>query len=177
MKSPGIFARLLLLILLFGLLSSRTQAQTNAAGPQNCKAQIDPNTCKVTISSCRVDSNGEPFVGLQDVVTWSPDTYTVTFKKTSIGLQHTPFPDETFSSARGEVVQGDWLCRNFRTCYYSYSLTRQGESNTCIDPGVRVVPPNSILVYLWVGALGALVVLTGVVFWRLRARNRESSAS
>ena len=175
MKSPGIFARLLLLILLFGLLNPYTQGQTGAAGAQNCKAQIDPITCKVTISSCRVDSNGEPFVGLQDTVTWSPDTYTVTFKKTSIGLRHTPFPDETFSSAKGEVVQGDWLCKNFQTCYYPYSLTRQGESRPCVDPGVRVVPPNTLALYLWVGALGALVVMTGFAVWRMRARNRESS--
>jgi hypothetical protein len=173
-KFLRIFACRLLLIPLLGLLGSYYgNAQPGLSTHQDCIVDIDPNSCTVKVSHCMVDANNDPLVKPKDTITWNPPkSFTIGFKPLGSTIAHTPVSAPTISSGK-ETVQTDFWCANDHyLCSYPYSLTRQGEAKACVDPGVRVVPPNPFAIYLWVG----VVALTGFVAWKIILRNRGSSA-
>ena len=173
MRSPRILGFRLLVISLWGFLSCYYgNAQPPPTTNQNCIIDIDTSSCTVKVSQCRVDANNDPWVNLNDTVTWRASTTTTIDFKPLTAFPHTPVSAPKVFSGKTETVQGDSWCKNFSNCSYRYSLTRQGETTPCVDPGIRVVPPNPFAVYLWVVAL---VALASFVVFRIRARNRASS--
>lgn len=181
MKHSRILGCRFLLVPLLGLLTCYySQAQSPSTKAQSCQVDIDPGTCTVTVRDCKTDK-GDPLVDLGDTVTWNvltPHTpHTIGFKPLLSFIRHTPFSASTISSGHPETVVGDSWCTNGFSCYYGYSLTRQGENKPCVDPGVRVVTPPSanVVLYVELVALVALVGLVSFAVWRSRARKRASS--
>jgi hypothetical protein len=179
LKHSRILACRLLLVPPLVLLSCYySKAQPPPGTVQNCIVDIDTASCTVTVSHCTVDANNDPWVNLNDTVTWKASTTSsIDFKPYLSIFPHTPVSASTISSGHPETVVGDWWCAKRRKCYYPYSLTRQGENKPCIDPGVRVVTPPSanVVLYLELVALVALVGLVSFAVWRSRARNRTLS--
>ena len=179
MKHSKILACRLLLVPSLVLLSCYySKAQPPPGTVQNCIVDIDTASCTVKVSHCAVDANNDPWVNLNDTVTWKASTsYSIDFKPYLTIFPHTPFSASTISSGHPATVVGDWWCARRRQCYYPYSLTRQGENKPCIDPGVRVVTPPAanFVFYLELVALVAFVGLVSFAAWRIRARNRASS--
>ena len=179
MKQSSILVRRLLLVPPLVLLSCYySKAQPPPGTVQNCIVDIDTASCTVKVSHCTVDANNDPWVNLNDTVTWKASTtYSIDFKPYLSIFPHTPVSASTISSGHSETVLGDFSCKKHVSCYYKYSLTRQGENKACIDPGVRVVPPPSanFVLYLDFVALVALVGLVSFAVWRSRARKRTLS--
>ena len=172
MKHSRILACRSLLVLLLGLLTCYySQAQSPSTKAQSCQVDIDPGTCTVTVRDCKT-YKGEPLVDLGDTVTWNVLTpHTIDFKPLLVFIPHTPFSGSKISSGHSDTVVGDLLCTKHLKCYYGYSLTRQGESKPCVDPGVRVVPPSAnLFLYLELVALVGLVGLVSFAVWRIMAR-------
>ena len=178
MEHSRILACRLLLALPLVLLSCYySKAQPSPGVPQNCVVNIDQKTCHVTVINCKTSAPGEPLVDVNDAVTWeAPIPFWIDFKPLA-GFSHTPVSASRVPSGRREPVRRDWLCSSGASCYYKYSLTRQSESTPCIDPGVRVVPPPSanLFLYLELVALVGLVGLVSFAVWRSRARKRALS--
>lgn len=176
MKHSRILACRLLLVPPLVLLGCYySEAQPPPGTVQNCIVDIDTASCNVTVSHCTVDANNDPWVNLNDTVTWKASTtYSIDFKRYLIVFSHTPVSASTISSGHPETVVGDLLCKKHVSCYYKYKLTRQGETKACIDPGVRVVPPSSanVVLYLELVALVGLVGLVSFALWRIMARKR-----
>jgi hypothetical protein len=182
LKHSRILACRLLLVPLLVLLSCYySKAQPPPGTVQNCIVDIDVASCTVTVSHCTVDANNDPWVNRNDTVTWKASTasttYSIDFKRYLSVFSHTPVSASTISSGHPETVLGDLLCKKHVSCYYKYSLTRQGETKACVDPGVRVVPPPSanFVLYLALVALVGLVGLVSFAVWRSRARKRALS--
>jgi hypothetical protein len=179
LKHSRILAFRLLLVPPLVLLSCYySKAQPPPGTVQNCIVDIDTASCTVTVSHCTVDANNDPWVNLNDTVTWKASTtYSIDFKRYLSVLSHTPVSASTISSGHPETVLGDLLCKKHVSCYYKYSLTRQGETKACVDPGVRVVTPPSanFVLYLEFVALVALVGLVSFAVWRIRVRKRALS--
>jgi hypothetical protein len=173
LKHSRILACRWLLVLPLVLLSCHySKAQPSPGKPQNCVVKIDQNSCQVTVIDCKTSAPGEPLVDVNDTVTWeAPIPFWIDFKPIA-SFSHTPVSASRVPSGRKEPVRRDWLCNSLANCYYKYSLTRQSESTPCIDPGVRVVPPPSanLLLYLELVALVGLVGLVSFAVWRIMAR-------
>ncbi len=180
MKSARILRRRLLLALLLGLFSGcYSQAQPSA--PQVCEVDIqqNQNQCTVTVKKpCKTDTTDPTTPVLDesagDTVFWSPSGYTVSFKPFLGVLSHSPIGNSTVpSGSPAQPVTGDFWCNSlFRQCGYTYGL-QQG-ALTCVDPGIRVVPPSlNLASYLWVVALVGFV---SFVVLRIRLRKRDSPA-
>ena len=145
--------------------------------PQNCVVKIDQKTCQVTVINCKTSAPGEPLVDVNDAVTWeAPIPFWIDFKPIA-SVSHTPVSASRVPSGRKETVRRDWWCNSAAKCYYPYSLTRQGESKPCVDPGVRVVTPPSanFVFYLELVALVGLVGLVSFAVWRIMTRKRALS--
>ena len=170
MKQSSILVRRLLLVPPLLLLSCYYgKAQPPPGTVQNCIVDIDTASCTVKVSHCTVDANNDPLVSLNDTVTWKASTtYSIDFKPYLSIFPHTPFSASTISSGHPATVVGDVLCTRHISCYYRYSLTRQGENRPCVDPGVRVVPPP--LDFLFYLELVAVLGLVSFAVWRVRAR-------
>jgi len=178
LKHSKILACRLLLVPSLVLLSCYySKAQPPPGTVQNCIVDIDTVGCTVTVSHCAVDANNDPWVNLNDTVTWKASTpYSIDFKRYMSVFSHTPVSASTISSGHQETVLGDSLCKKHVSCYYKYSLTRQGETKACIDPGVRVVPPSANFVfYLELVALVGLVGLVSFAVWKIMTRKRALS--
>jgi hypothetical protein len=172
LKQSSIFVRRLLLVPPLVLLSCYySKAQPSPGKPQDCVVKIDQNSCQVTVIDCKTSAPGEPLVDVNDTVTWeAPIPFWIDFKLIA-GFSHTPVSASRVPSGRKETVRRDGWCNSSASCYYKYSLTRQGESTPCIDPGVRVVPPSAnFVLYLEFVALVGLVGLVSFAVWRIMAR-------
>ena len=179
LKHSRIHGCRLLLVPLLGLLTCYySQAQSSpGTTPQNCVVAINPATCQVTVSNCKTTSTGDPLVDVNDTLTWdSPTTpFWIDFNRSG-SFSHTPVSASRVPTGQKETVRRDTLCNGGGSCYYKYSLTRQGAPTACADPGVRVVPPQSLLFfYLELGALVLLVGLVSIALWRIWSRKRALS--
>lgn len=92
------------------------------------KIDID-NNCVATPDWANVPDGGTVF--------WKPPaavTYTITFS----GSHPIPPP---VTSGPTYTAHGGFLCSTIRVrCEYKYSLTKQGASTACADPGIRIIP-------------------------------------
>ncbi|MFI5113942.1 MAG: hypothetical protein ACHP7J_02275 [Terriglobales bacterium] len=92
------------------------------------KIDID-NNCVATPDKADVPDGGTVF--------WRPPA-TVTYKIAFSGDHPIPPP---VTSGPTYTVHGGFLCSTVRLgCEYKYTLTKQGASSACADPGIRIIP-------------------------------------
>lgn len=87
------------------------------------------NNCVATPDKADVPNGGTVF--------WRPPA-SVTYKITFSGDHPIPPP---VSSGPTYIAHGGFLCSTVGLgCEYKYSLTKQGASTACADPGIRILP-------------------------------------
>jgi len=178
LKGPKIDLRkslgLLSVVILFLGLCGLTYFQTN------------PDPLPVNIrSDCTVDWT-ERRAPIDGEVVWNPPgdghVYSVDFNNKG----RSPFPVNPIPAGTPEPVQGTTFCSrtsvyvNWPTdfCKFPYSVFKDGKF--CKDPGVRVIPPNSITfvpLLLAVGLLGIASYFAFRIFVRNRTSPRNASKS
>jgi hypothetical protein len=101
------------------------------------KKPVNRSLVKIDINDKCVATPDRADVPDGGTVSWRPPA-TITYKIDFSGKDPISPP---VVSGPTYTVHGGFLCSTVRLwCEYKYSLTKQGESTACADPGIRILP-------------------------------------